>query len=226
MKKSLMVIVMICVSYAATAQKTAVPKDRVASVEDTIQYSLGVYMMQQLFAKTGFTLSNTTQFKKAIDDVVAGRKLMVDAAGVEERLLAYQQTFQLEKGRRLEQLLFAKIKSDPKFVSLPSGVMYSLLKTAQGAVPAPQDTVIINLNGRLPDGTVLDEVNRSKQSYMALAADMIPGLRDVILGMNEGSIVTAIIPASQAYGAIGTSAIPPNSALIYDIALVSVRKRK
>jgi FKBP-type peptidyl-prolyl cis-trans isomerase len=61
---------------------------------------------------------------------------------------------------------------------------------------------------------------------MALTSDMIPGLRDVIRKMQEGSIVTAVIPASQAYGETGTSAIPPNSALIYDIALVSVKKSK
>jgi FKBP-type peptidyl-prolyl cis-trans isomerase len=216
-----------CLVTAAFPQKTTPrPKDKTAALEDTIQYSLGVYMMQQLLAKTGYTLTNTTQFKKAIDDITAGRKLMVDPATVEARLTAYQQLYQLEKGRKLEQLLFAKIKSDPKFISLPSGVLYTLVQAGKGPVPALNDTVIININGRLPDGTILDDVSKSKQSYMALTSDMIPGLRDVIRKMQEGSIVTAVIPASQAYGETGTSAIPPNSALIYDIALVSVRKSK
>jgi FKBP-type peptidyl-prolyl cis-trans isomerase len=220
-------IALVCLSATAFSQKTTVrPKNDIASHEDTIQYSLGVYMMQQLFAKTGYKIINTTLFKKAIDDILAGRKLMVNPATVEARLAEYQRVFQLEKGRKLEQLLFDKIKSDPKFISLPTGVMYTLIQAGKGPVPALNDTVIININGRLPDGTVLDDVNKSKQSYMALTSDMIPGLRDVIRKMQEGSIVTAVIPASQAYGETGTSAIPPNSALIYDIALVSVKKSK
>lgn len=220
-------IALVCLSMAGFSQKTTRrSKNDVALLEDTIQYSLGVYMMQQLFAKTGYKLTNTTQFKKAIDDITAGRKLMVDPATVDARLAAYQHLYQLEKGRKLEQLLFDKIKSDPKFTSLPTGVMYTLVQAGKGPVPALNDTVIININGRLPDGTILDDVNKSKQSYMALTSDMIPGLRDVIRKMQEGSIVTAVIPASQAYGETGTSVIPPNSALIYDIALVSVRKSK
>ena len=48
--------------------------------EDTIQYSLGVYMMQQLFAKTGFVVNDAKLFTQAINDVLANKKLMVDPA--------------------------------------------------------------------------------------------------------------------------------------------------
>ena len=36
------------------AQTPVKPKAKTLPSEDTIQYSLGVYMMQQLLAKTGF----------------------------------------------------------------------------------------------------------------------------------------------------------------------------
>ncbi len=61
---------------------------------------------------------------------------------------------------------------------------------------------------------------------MALAGEMIPGLREVLYRVGEGSIFRAILPARTAYGEVGTNTIPPNSAVIYDVALVSVKPGK
>jgi FKBP-type peptidyl-prolyl cis-trans isomerase len=208
--------------FAQTKAKTPAGSPQ----EDTIQYTLGVYMMQQLLAKTGFVVTNPTMFKKAIDDVSAGKKLMVDPTTAEKRLLAYQELYRLEKGKKLEQMLFTQLKNQPNYATLPSGVMYTLVKVGQGSTPTLKDTVIVNVNSMLPDGTVIDDVAKSKQSYIALTADMIPGLRDVLMKMPEGSICRAVLPASQAYGYVGTPTVPPNSAIIYDIALVTVKKAK
>jgi FKBP-type peptidyl-prolyl cis-trans isomerase len=215
-------ILLVSVSFA---QKPA-PKTKANLTEDTIQYSLGVYMMQQLFAKTGFVINNPTLFKKAIDDVIAKRPLMVDAATTQDRLLAYQATYQKEKGRILEKMLFDKVKAEKNFSDLGNGVFYSVAKVGTGPRPSPKDTVIVNVICTLPDGTVVDDTNKTKQSYMAIAGEMIPGLRDVIYRMQEGGITRAIIPAAQAYGEVGTNTIPPNSAVIYDVALVSVRMKR
>lgn len=222
MKKCILAIsvsLMVCVSFAQA------PKAK-ANFEDTIQYSLGVYMMQQLFAKTGFVVNNPTMFKKAIDDVILKKKLMIDPATTEARLLAYQNLFLQEKGKKLESILFEKIKNQPGFVALPNGVNYSMVKAGQGPSPSAKDTVILNLITTLPDGTEIDNTNKTKQSYMALAGDMIPGLKEVLYRMKEGALVRAIVPAAQAYGSQGTATIPPNSAVIYDIALVSVKLAK
>ncbi len=208
------------------AQKPAAPKPKTSASEDTIQYALGVYMMQQLLAKTGFIVTNPTMFKKAIDDVAANKKLMVDPASTEERLLAYQRLFQQEKGKKLQELLFAKVKTTPGFSALPSGVYYSLSKMGTGVIPTAKDTVIMNVTTSLPDGTIIEDASKTKQSYMALAGDMIAGLRDVVLRMPEGTVCRAIVPYTLAYGEAGTATIPPNSAVIYDVALVTVRKAK
>ena len=85
---------LVAVSFA---QKPA-PKTKASATEDTIQYSLGVYMMQQLFAKTGFVVNDPVMFKKAIDDVLGNKKLMVNPATTQDRLLAYQRVYQLQKG--------------------------------------------------------------------------------------------------------------------------------
>lgn len=223
--KKMITLSALCILLASSliAQKTTPPKTKSNPAEDTIQYSLGVYMMQQYFAKSGFAVTNPTMFKKAIDDVLAGRTLMVKPETTQDRLLAYQETYRKEKGRILEAKLFEKVKKEKGFTALPSGVYYSVVKAGSGPRPSTLDTVTLNVICTLPDGTEVDNSSKTKQSYVAIAGEMIPGLKDVLFRMQEGAIVRAILPASQAYGETGTTNIPPNSALIYDVALVRVK---
>lgn len=207
------------------AQQKPAPK-KASALEDTIQYSLGVYMMQQFFAKTGFVVNNPALFKKAIDDVLNNKPLMVNPATTQDRLLAYQHTYQVEKGRRLESMLFDKVRADKGYTGLASGVYFSIVNPGTGLKPSPKDTVVLNVICTLPDGTVVDDSNKSKQSYMAIAGEMIPGLKDVLFRVGQGAIFRAILPAATAYGETGTSTIPPNSAVIYDVAVVSVKPAK
>lgn len=225
MKKMIILSTCLCMLVAVSFAQKPAPKKNL--VEDTIQYSLGVYMMQQLFAKTGFVVNDPVLFTKAINDVLGKKKLMVDPATTQDRLLAYQHTFQLEKGKQLEKLLFDKVKAEKSFTELSgTGVFYSVAKAGTGIHPSAKDTIIVNIICTLPDGTVVDDTNKSKQSYMALTGEMIPGLREILMRVGEGSIFRAILPARTAYGEVGTATIPPNSAVIYDIALVSVRPAK
>jgi FKBP-type peptidyl-prolyl cis-trans isomerase FkpA len=222
MKK--IIILSTCFSMLAAVSFAQKPAPKKNPVEDTIQYSLGVYMMQQFFAKTGFVVNDPVLFTKAINDVLGKKKLMVDPATTQDRLLAYQRTYQLQKGATLEKMLFDKVRAEKGFTELPgTGVFYSLAKSGTGIRPAAKDTIIVNVICTLPDGTVVDDTNKTKQSYMALAGEMIPGLREILYRVGEGSIFRAILPARTAYGEVGTNNIPPNSAVIYDVALVSVK---
>lgn len=214
----------VCMAFAQNGPK---PKPKASPLEDTIQYSLGVYMMQQLLAKTGFVVNDVTMFKKAIDDVMQGKKLMINPVTAESRLLAYQDIYRQRRGRELEDALFAKVKKEPGFITLPSGVAYSVVKAGRGITPTAKDTLVLNVVSTLADGTVVDDVNKSKQSYMTLASEVVIGLKEVLLKMQEGAIFRAILPAATAYGSVGVpGSIPPNSALIYDVALVSVKQAK
>jgi FKBP-type peptidyl-prolyl cis-trans isomerase FkpA len=225
MKK--IVVLFTCLLMLASASfGQAKPAPKTSAIEDTIQYSLGVYMMQQFFAKTGFVVNNPTLFTKAINDVLGNKKLMVDPTTTQARLFQYQATFQKEKNKQLEKILFDKVRSEKGFQVLTSGVYYSVQKPGNGIKPTNKDTVVLNIIITLPDGTELENSNKSKQSYMGLADEMIPGLKDVLYRVGEGAIFRAIIPAAQAYGEAGTLTIPPFSALIYDVALVNVKSKK
>lgn len=225
MKKFVFLFTLFLMFASASFAQTK-PSSKQAAVEDTIQYSLGVYMMQQFFAKTGFRVTNPVLFTKAINDVLANRKLMVDPATTQDRLLQYQATFQNEKNKQLEKLLFEKVRAEKGFEALASGVYYTVQKNGTGIRPSAKDTVVLNIIITLPDGTEVENSNKAKSSFMALASELIPGLKDVLYRMPEGSVFRAIIPSAQAYGSDGNPVIPPYSALIYDVALVSVKQKR
>ena len=190
---------------------------------DTVQYSLGVYLMQQVLA-SGYKIDNPTLFKKAIDDVLQRRPLMVNADKAQQWLLTYQQVYARDKGKQLEAMIFAQAKGQPGMMVLPNGINYKILAAGQGLKPRLQDSVILNVIGTLPDGTVFQDSYRDKSSLIAITRDLIPGLREVLQQMNEGSVWRVILPAALGYGETGNGTnIPANSALIFDVAIVAVR---
>jgi FKBP-type peptidyl-prolyl cis-trans isomerase len=52
---------------------------------------------------------------------------------------------------------------------------------------------------------------------------MIKGLRFGIAGMHAGGTRRLVVPPSLAYGRSQVGTVPPNSTLVFDIELVSVR---
>ncbi|MEO6239502.1 MAG: FKBP-type peptidyl-prolyl cis-trans isomerase [Vicinamibacterales bacterium] len=52
---------------------------------------------------------------------------------------------------------------------------------------------------------------------------LIKGFEMAVTGMKVGGIRRAVIPPSLAYGATGSSSIPPNAALVFEILLGNVQ---
>jgi FKBP-type peptidyl-prolyl cis-trans isomerase len=86
--------------------------------------------------------------------------------------------------------------------------------------------VTISYTVSLADGTKIDSsVDRGQDLSWRLGdGSVIPGLDSAVSAMRVGSHARVTIPPEQAYGEAGSGAdIPPNSTLIYDIRLSSVR---
>lgn len=193
---------------------------------DTLQYALGVYMVKSL-QKNGVIISNPAMFQKAVDDVLTKKKLMISEASAESRINNFQNAINSEKGLMMEQKLFAELNKQSGVVRMPSGVNYAVITKGTGRNPEPEDTVVINIVGKLPDGTVFIDSDKNKESFLILVKDLVLGLQDAVLRMKEGSVWRVFIPATLGFGASGNgSTVPPYMPLVYDIGLVSVRPAK
>ena len=61
-------------------------------------------------------------------------------------------------------------------------------------------------------------------SFILGLGSVIPGFERGVTGMKAGGTRRVIVPPSLAYGAAGSgTTIPPNAALVFDIALVTVQ---
>lgn len=113
----------------------------------------------------------------------------------------------------------------PGIVKLPSGVMYKIVSRAPtpGAQPTVSDTVKINYEGKLINGTVFDSSYARNEPAEFPLGRLVPAWQEVIPLLHVGDEVTLYTPPSQGYGERDMGKIPPNSTLIFRIHLLGVQ---
>jgi FKBP-type peptidyl-prolyl cis-trans isomerase len=211
------------------AKTAAVPQTAVVKLTtsaDTLQYTLGAFIGQWL-AKNGFTVTKPVLYKRGMDDVMQNKPLSVTDSTIVRRIAAYQLSTQNERNRQMEEQLFAALKGKPGVGALPDGVHYIVLKAGTGIRPTVKDSVVINAIGVFPDGTVFEDTFQKKKEITTLTSALIPGLNEAIQLMPEGSVWRIFVPSALAYGPAGlANIIPSNSALVFDITLMTVKAGK
>jgi len=105
---------------------------------------------------------------------------------------------------------------------LPSGLQYKILKQGNGKKPGPNDTVTVDYRGSLLNGTEFASSYKQKKPQTANLSRTIPGWKEALQLMKEGSKWQLVVPPELAYGPRGTTGIEPNRALIFDVELLSV----
>ena len=107
-------------------------------------------------------------------------------------------------------------------VSLSSGLQYRVTEKGTGKQPKPEDTVTVHYRGTLIDGTEFDSSYSRNKPATFHADRVVAGWREALLMMKEGAKWELFLPADLAYGPRGAGKIPPNSALIFEVELISI----
>ena len=108
-------------------------------------------------------------------------------------------------------------------VTLPSGLQYQVLTEGSGRLPKATDTVTVNYRGTLVDGTEFDSSYTRGQPATFQVGKVVQGWAEGLQLMKEGSRWQLVIPPPLAYGARGSGRIPPNSTLIFEVELLTVK---
>lgn len=103
-----------------------------------------------------------------------------------------------------------------------NGVQIRTVAKGEGDLIGPQDGVIIDYVGTLPDGTKFDEA----QDAPLLVGQVVPGFAEALQNMRPNGRYKVRIPGELAYGATPPpgSSIPPNSPLDFEITVKRVVK--
>ena len=116
-------------------------------------------------------------------------------------------------------------KTKPGVVTTASGLQYKVITMGTGERPKADQEVEVKYEGHLIDGTEFDSsYKRNPQTTKFKCNQVIKGWTEGLQLMPEGSKFEFYIPQELAYGSRGMGdKIPPYSALIFTVELISVK---
>lgn len=125
----------------------------------------------------------------------------------------------LEESKRF----FEENKKKEGVVTLPTGVQYKVIQAGKGTTAGPHDFVTIHYKGTFLNGTEFDSSYKNKEPVTFDLDNIIPGLSEALQRMQPGAKWIIYIPPALAYGVKGVKdKIPPNTALVFEVELMSV----
>jgi peptidylprolyl isomerase len=107
-------------------------------------------------------------------------------------------------------------------IETDSGLIIEELRYGTGNEARAGDTVVVHYHGTLADGRIFDSTYAREAPQTINVFETIPAWREGIPGMRVGGKRRLIVPPELGYGRRGTSTIPPNAMLIFEIELVEI----
>lgn len=215
-------------SYTSISEVTGLAKPE--DLSDAFSYTYG-YLLALNMAGQGITVNGDLYAQGALDYACDNQLLMNDAE-MQVAFTEYQQILQEEYQEWIAEIavsnlaeaeaFLAQNSSNEGVVVTPSGLQYQVLTPATGNKPVLADTVEVNYQLQLIDGTVVESSYDMGQSAHFPVNGLIEGFTEALLAMNTGSVVRTWIHPSLGYGEMGTETILPNALLIFDIELVGI----
>jgi FKBP-type peptidyl-prolyl cis-trans isomerase len=129
-----------------------------------------------------------------------------------------------EKNQAEGAAFLAKNKTEPGVVTTASGLQYKVLTPGDGAMPKASDEVTVTYAGTFIDGAEFDSSAKHGGTYTTrVEGGVIKGWTEALQLMKTGARWKIFVPADLAYGPAGRGAIPPNTVLVFEIGLVSIK---
>ncbi|KPQ25945.1 MAG: FKBP-type peptidyl-prolyl cis-trans isomerase FklB [Halomonas sp. HL-48] len=198
--------------------------------EERLAYSLGVTLGESMQADVEDLDLDT--FTEGMRDVFEGNDLAMDEAQMSEALMTFQEQSMASREAEAAEAGEANRQAGEDFLAenaerddvtvMESGLQYEVLESGDGESPGPQDTVEVNYEGTLLDGTVFDSSFERGESVSFQVNQVIEGWQEALEEMSVGDSWMLYIPADLAYGESGQGPIGPNEVLTFRVELLDV----
>lgn len=217
------VVIAMVVSSCNAQEKS---KTNMKTEKDSISYSLGVSIANNL-KQGNLDDVNIDVMAQGMKDFFANKPAMTVQA-CEGAIQTYMSGKEKAKGSENEakgQAFLAANQKKEGVTTTASGLQYKVLTMGTGVKPTLNDKITAHYHGTLIDGTVFDSsVDRGQPASFPVSG-VIPGWTEALQLMPVGSKWTLYLPSNLAYGEKGAGGkIGPNSALVFDVELISIDK--
>ena len=219
-------------SYAAEQPEVHkdVLKDETARLNYSVGYQIGSdFKYQELEVREEAVLRGIEDAMSGSDALMSKqemRQTMADVgkqvAELKRKKKQQQITSYSEKNR---QFLLENAKK-PGVITTASGLQYRVKEKGRGKGEHPglNSKVLIHYRGKLIDGTGFANTRQRGTPDYFQVDKVIKGWTEALQLMRQGDHWVIVVPAELAYGESGSgTSIPPNSTLIFDIELISVK---
>ena len=215
-------------SFCSKAEKIELKDDKAKE-----SYSVG-YQFGQNLKKMEADLDPEV-LSAAIRDGLSGKEsrlsdeeMRAAVASLRNRTVAAMQASikeQAQKNLAEGEKFLAENKTKEGVKTTPSGLQYKIIEEGEGPSPKAGDTVTVHYRGTFVDGTEFDSSYQRGEPATFPLTGVIPGWTEALQLMKKGSNWELYIPAQLAYGERGAgSRIPPNSTLIFEVELISMKE--
>ena len=105
-----------------------------------------------------------------------------------------------------------------------TGLYIQDLRPGDGLIACRTSRVTLHYVGYLHDGTIFDTSAGGEPFQFRLGeSEVIRGWDEGVRGMKIGGLRRLVVRPRLAYGSRGTGSVPPNTTLVFDVHLLSVR---
>ena len=199
--------------------------------KDKESYSLG-YQFGQNLKGQGVEL-NLDVYTSGIRDALTGKESQMTSDEIRATITSLQQRLMAAQQKALKEQAAKNLSDSNAFLAengkkegiktLPSGLQYKALTEGSGKTPKPEDTVTVHYKGTLIDSTEFDSSYKRGQPTTFQVNGVIKGWTEALQLMKEGSKWQLFIPPELGYGERGQGRIPPNSTLIFEVELLTIK---
>ena len=203
--------------------------------KDKTSYMVGMSMAGNIPAPVADEL-NPVVVARAVQDILSDKKPALSEEEAQEigksfsaKMKTKMQAVEKElaaKNQTAGDSFLATNKGQSGVHVTASGLQYKVDKQGQGPKPKASDTVQVNYEGSLLDGTVFDSSYKRGTPATFPLSGVIPGWGEALQLMPVGSTYTFWIPAKLAYGENGAGPIGPNSTLKFKVELLKIEPPK
>lgn len=224
-------------AVAAAPQKPASAKELLPSKADvdSVSYLLGIQLGSMIKSYSLGDL-NFSMIKAGANDFVNSKGSTRDENFTKQFKVNPEEMNRIMNEfiqKRAEYIGALNLEKEQKFFAAnlkkngvqqsESGLQYVISEAGNDNKPGAQDTVYVHYKLSLTDGTVIEEVNAEQSATMLTLNRVIPGWTEGLQLIGEGGKATLYVPSKLGYGERGANGIEPNTTLVFDIQLDSVK---
>ena len=194
---------------------------------DKVFYALGLDIGKNVDV-FNMTPAELEQVKAGLTDAITKKKAKVDLDVVRPKIFEMARKRQEAKAvteKENGKAFVAKAAKESGAEQLPSGVVVKTLRAGTGDSPVATDSVKVNYEGRLTDGTVFDSSYKRNQPAEFGLQGVVKCWTEGLQKVKIGGKAQLTCPSDVAYGEQGRPPqIPGGATLVFDIELLEIKK--